>query len=63
MILYKNTKAMVRTTDSNTDFFGIAAETLQGETLVPYMLIICQDYIFQMSIDLIKENGLTVRRQ
>ena len=43
MLLYKNTKAMVRTSDGSTDF-NIFAGVLQGNTLAPYMFIICQDY-------------------
>ena len=40
MMLYKNMKAMVHSLDSDTDFFNIVAEDLQGDTLVPYMFII-----------------------
>ena len=30
---------------------------LQGDTLAPYLFIICLDYVLKMSIDLLKENG------
>ena len=36
-----------------------AIGVLQGDTLTPYIFIICQDYILQMSKDLIKVNGFT----
>ena len=29
----------------------------QGDTLSPYLFIICLDYEIRMSIDLMKENG------
>ena len=41
MILYKNTKAMVGTPESDGKFFNIIARVLQGDTLAPYMFIIC----------------------
>ena len=42
MILYKITKAMVRSPDGNTDFFGIATGDLQGDILTPFSFIISQ---------------------
>ena len=33
--------------------FDIVAGVLQGDTLAPYLLIICLDYILQTSIDII----------
>ena len=30
---------------------------LLGDTLAPYLFIICLDYVLRMSIDLMKENG------
>ena len=39
-MLYKNTKAIVRSSDSDTDLFDIVAGVLAGDTLVPYMTII-----------------------
>ena len=32
MMLYKNTKTMVRSTDVDTDFFDIVGGVLQGHT-------------------------------
>ena len=57
MMLYKNTKAKVRSPDEDTDYFDIVARVLQGDTLAPYLFIICLDYVIRMSIDLMKENG------
>ena len=54
MILYKNTKVKVRSLDGDADFFNIVAGVLQGDTLVPYLFIICLDYVLRTSIDKIK---------
>ena len=56
MILYRNTKLKVRSPDGDTDFFDIVAGVLQGDTLAPYLFIICLDYVLRTSIDKIKEN-------
>ena len=53
MMFYKNMKAMVRSPDRDTDFFENVAGVLPGDTLAPYLFIICLDYILQTSIDLI----------
>ena len=57
MILYRNTKVKVRSPDGDTDYFDIVAGVLQGDTLAPYVFIICLDYLLRTSIDKIKENG------
>ena len=64
MILYRNTKAKVRSPDGDTEYFDIVAGVLQGDTLAPYLFIICLDYVHRTSIDNIRENGfeLTKRR-
>ena len=64
MILYRNTEVKVRSPDGDTEYFDIVAGVLQGETLAPYLFIICLDYVLRTSIDKIRENGfeLTKRR-
>ena len=57
MILYKNIKVKVRSPDGDTEYFDIVAGVLQGETLDPYLFIICLDNVLRTSIDKIKENG------
>ena len=47
--------------DGVTDFFDIATGVLQGDTLVPYLFIICLKYVLWTSIDIIKENGFTLK--
>ena len=50
--------------DGDTEYFDIVAGVLQGDTLTPYLFIICLDYVLRTSIDKIRENGfeLTKRR-
>ena len=40
-----------------TEYFDIVAGVLQGDTLSPYLFIICLDYGLRTSIGKIKENG------
>ena len=47
MMLYENTKAIVRSPDGDTDLFHIATEVLQEDSLAPFLCIICQDYVLR----------------
>ena len=60
MILYKNTKVKVRSPDGDTDFFDFVASVLKGDTLAPYLFILCLDYVLRTSVDLMKEIGFTL---
>ena len=62
MMLYKNTKVKVHSLDGDTDFFDIVTGVPQGDTLTPYLFISCLDYMLQMSVDLMKENGFTLAK-
>ena len=55
-MLYQDSKAMVRSPDSDTDFFQIISGVLQGDTLAPYLFIICLDYALRISADKHKRN-------
>ena len=57
MILYRNTKVKVRSLDGDTEYFDIAAGVLQGDTLAPYLFIICLDYVLRTSIELTKKRS------
>ena len=59
MILYKITKALIRSTDADNNF-NIGAAVLQGDTLNMYLLILCLQNVFRTLIDLIKENSFTL---
>ena len=62
MMLYCNTKVKVHSSDGNTDFFDIIAGVLKRDILAPYLFIIFLNYVLRTSIDLIKENGLTLKK-
>ena len=62
-ILYKNTKVKVRSPDGDAEYFDIVARVLQGDTLAPYLFIICLDYVLRTSIDQIRENGFELTKK
>ena len=62
-ILYRNTKVKVRSPDGDTEYFEIVAGVLQGDTLAPYLFIICLDYVLRTSIDKIRENGFELTKK
>ena len=59
MILYKNMKTLVHSPDGNTDFFKIAAEVLQGDTLAPYLFVLCLDYVLAQSAGAVEYTDCT----
>ena len=56
-IPYRNTKVKVPSPEGDTEYFDIVAGVLQGDTIAPYLFIICLDYVLRTSIDKIRENG------
>ena len=46
----------------DTEYFDIVAGVLQGNTLAPYLFIICLDYVLRISIDIIRENGFELTK-
>ena len=63
MILNRNTKVKVRSPDGDTDYFDIVAVVMQGDTLAPYLFIICLNYMLRISIDKNKENGFELTKK
>ena len=63
MILYRNTKVKVHSPDGDTDYFDIVAGVLQGDTLAPYLFIICLNYALRTSRDKIRENGFKLTKE
>ena len=61
-ILYRNTKAKVRSPDEDTEYFDIVAGVLQGDSLAPYLFIICLDYVLKTSIDKIRDYGFELTK-
>ena len=53
----------VHSPDGDTDYLNIVAGVLQRDTLVPYLFIICLDYVLRTSIDKIKENGFKLTKE
>ena len=53
----RNTKLKVSSSNGDTENFDIVAGVLKGDTLAPYIFIICLDYVLKTSIDKIRENG------
>ena len=43
--------------------FDIVAGVLQGDTLAPYLFIICLDYVLRTLIDKIRENGFKLTKK
>ena len=62
MMLYKN-NVNVCSLDGARDFFDIVAGLLQGDTLAPYLFIICLDNVRRTSIDLMYGYGFTVKKK
>ena len=46
-----------------TEYFDIVAGVLQGDTLAPYLFIICLDYVLRTSIDKIRGNGFELTKK
>ena len=63
MMLYENTKVKVRSPDGDSDYFDIVAVVLQGDTLAPYVFIICLDYVLRTSINIMKDNGFKLAKE
>ena len=53
----------VRSPGVDTECFDIVAGVLQGDTLAPYLFIICLDYVLRTSIDKIKETASSWQRK
>ena len=62
-MLYRNTKVKVHSLDGDTDYFDIVAGVLQGDTLAPYLFIICLDYVLRTSMDKMKDNSFKLTKE
>ena len=47
----------------DADNFDIVAGMLQGDTLAPYLFIICLDYVLRTSIDIMKDNSFKLAKE
>ena len=50
-------------TTGTSYYLNIIAGVLQGDTLAPYLFIICLDYVLRTSIDKMKENGFKLTKE
>ena len=46
-----------------TEYFDVVVGVLQGDTLAPYLFIICLDYVLRTSIDKIRENSFELTKK
>ena len=61
--IFLNTEVKVCSPDRDTEYFDIVAGVLQGDTLAPYLFIICLDYELRTSIDKIRENNFELTKK
>ena len=54
---------LLRQTYGDGDYFDIVAGVLQGDTLSPYLFILCLDYVLRTSIDKMKDNGFKLTKE
>ena len=57
------TKVKVRSPDGDIEYFNIVAGVLLGDTLAPYLFIICLDYRLRTSIALMKEDRFKLAKE
>ena len=62
-MLNTNTKVKVCSPDGDTDNFDIDAGVQHGDTLAPYLFIICLDNVLRTSIDILKDNSPSWQRE
>ena len=53
----------VHSPDGDAEYFDIVAGVLQGDTLAPYLFIICLYYVLRTSINKIKENSCELTKK
>ena len=63
MMQYRNTKVKARSPDGDTDYFDIVAGVLQGDTLTPYLFIICLDDMLRTPIDEMKDGSFKLAKE
>ena len=62
-MLYKITQVKARSPDRETDYFDFVTGELKGNTLAPYLFLICLDYVLRYSIDKMKDNGFKLTKE
>ena len=54
---------MVRSPDGDTPYFEVTTGILQGETVAPFLFIICLEYVLRKSLDDNKNISLTIKKR
>ena len=62
MMLYQNTKSKICSPGGDADFFNITVGVLQGDTLDPYIFIICLNYILRKALEINIELGFILSK-
>ena len=62
MIHYRNTKTLVCSSYGITDYVYFVIDVLKEGKVDTYLFILCVDYVLRTSLDLKKQNGLTLKR-
>ena len=60
---YAKPNTIVCSPDWDTDYFGIVAGVLQGDTFAPYLFIIYLDYVLRTSFDKMEDNGFKLAKE
>ena len=63
LMLYKNTRYMVRSPDGDTPFFDITTDVLHGDKLAQFICIICIHYILKKLVDSNLHPGFTLAKE
>ena len=63
IMLYGNTKIKVHSPNVERHYFDIVTGVLQGDTLAPYLLIICLDIVLRTSLDQMKDNCFKLTKE
>ena len=62
-IYIERERERARSPNGDTEYLDIVAGVLQGDTLAPYLFIICLDDVLRTSIDKIRENGFELTKK
>ena len=62
MMLYKTSNVIVCLSFGDTDSIDIVAGELLVDSVSPFLFLICLDDVQQTSLDLMKENSITLKR-
>ena len=63
LMLYKNTRSMVRSPDGDTSFFDITTGVIHGHKRAQFICIICIHYILKKSMDSNLHPGFTLSKE